>query len=73
MHEYKKIGEAWLLQGKYGRSFEYKNIGSKASEGIDDLLTLKISDDHIEWPFGQFGNKSNEFNRIAQAQRVQFK
>ena len=41
MHEYKKIGEAWLLQGKYGRSFEYKNIGSKASEGIDDLLTLK--------------------------------
>ena len=28
---------------------------------------------HIEWPFGQFGNKSNEFSRIARAQRVQFK
>ena len=28
---------------------------------------------HIEWPFGQFGNKSNEFGRIARAQRVQFK
>ena len=28
---------------------------------------------HIEWPFEQFGNKSNEFGRIARVQRVQFK
>ena len=28
---------------------------------------------HIEWPFGQLGNKSNEFGRIALAQLVQFK